>query len=225
MAKMRKNVRMPSRFPCLFCLLRYVDVDVQHNYPHAHPDAPLLTQQEGKSDPAKGSKYRKVALLLRFALFAYLLGMTVLITLLPFRFQWPTRVHILATAGLFDVVTNISLFLPLGFCYRLVRHDQHDRWGRTLGFGMLLSSALNQRRCSRRYSSVMDIAANSHALGWGPAQSDHTTINERFVGQLALELPPMQLFYLLVPLLRLNVLRRERWRTPVVDAAARPLWQ
>ena len=47
---------------------------------------------------------------LRFALFAYLLGMIVLITLLPFRFQLPTQVHILARAGVFDVVTNITEF-------------------------------------------------------------------------------------------------------------------
>jgi glycopeptide antibiotics resistance protein len=149
--------------------------------------------------------------LLRLALFAYLLSMIVLITLLPFRFQWPTRVRILSAGGLFDVVTNISMFLPLGFFYRLLRHDQPDRWGlRTLGVGVLLSVGIElaQLFLRGRYSSLIDVAANS--LGaWGGAIL-HTQIarrlRERLVGQLALELPLMQLFYLLVPLLWLNVL-------------------
>jgi glycopeptide antibiotics resistance protein len=168
----------------------------------------------------------KVASLLRFALFAYLLCLIVLITFLPFRFQWPTRVRILTTADLFDVVTNISLFLVLGFCYRLVRHDQHDRWGvRTLGFGVVLSVSIElaQLFLRGRYSSVVDVAANS--LGaWGGALVHNLItqrLHERLVGRLALELPLMQLFYLLVPLLWLNVLAAGKdnarlWLTPLL---------
>jgi glycopeptide antibiotics resistance protein len=181
----------------------------------------------------------KGASLLCFALFAYLLCMIVLITLMPFRFQWPTRVHILTTAGLFDVLTNISLFLLLGFCYRLVRHDQHDRWGvRTLGFGVVLSVSIElaQLFLRGRYSSVADIASNS--LGaWGGALLHRLItqrLHERLVGQLALELPLMQLFYLLLPLLWLNVLAAGRdnarlWLTSLLglcgSSILAALWQ
>jgi glycopeptide antibiotics resistance protein len=177
--------------------------------------------------------------LLRFALFAYLLSMIVLITLLPFRFQWPMQVQILAWGSPFDVVTNISLFLPLGFCYRLVRPEQRDRWGvRTLGFGMLLSVGFEMAQLflRGRYSSVMDVAANSLGAWGGSLLYNLIThrLHERLVGQLALELPLMQLFYLLVPLLWLNVLAAGRdgtrlWLTPLLglcgSSILAALWQ
>ena len=164
--------------------------------------------------------------LLRFALFAYLLSLIVMITLLPFRFQWPTRARILWRADLFDVVTNISLFLPLGFFYRLVRQEQPDRWGlRTLGFGAVLSIGieLGQLFLRGRYSSAVDVLSNS--LGaWGGAMlynQIRRRLRERLVGQLSLELPLMHLFYLLVPLLWLNVLAAGRdearlWLAPLL---------
>jgi glycopeptide antibiotics resistance protein len=164
--------------------------------------------------------------LLRFALFVYMLSMIVMITLLPFRFQWPTRLRILWRADLFDVVANISVFLPLGFFYRLVQQEQRDRWGlRTLGFGVLLSIGLElgQLFLRGRYSSVMDVLSNS--LGaWGGAMLHNQIrrrLHEGLVGQLSLELPLMHLFYLLVPLLWLNVLAAGRdtarlWLAPLL---------
>jgi glycopeptide antibiotics resistance protein len=157
----------------------------------------------------KATATSRAASPLGIGLLAYFLFVIVVITLLPFRFQWPTRLHVLWRWELFDTVANVCLFLPLGFLARLVWKDGCDRWGlRVIGFGMAFSVSLELvQLCLRgRYSSLVDVLANGLGTWIGILLYDgvERRLTERLVGQLALELPLMGLFYLLIPLLWLD---------------------
>ena len=52
------------------------------------------------------------------ALFAYMLGVTLMITLLPFQFEWPREWRVLMTGPPLDILANVLLFVPLGFLHR-----------------------------------------------------------------------------------------------------------
>lgn len=148
---------------------------------------------------------------LPIALLAYMLGVIAVITLLPFRFQTPTLRRFLWSGDLVDIVTNVCLFLPLGFLYRLTLHREDDRWcwQPALFAGLLsLSIELVQLCLPGRYSTPTDVLANTLGAWIGALLHQCTAqrLHQRLVGQLALELPLMTLFYLLVPLLWLNTL-------------------
>jgi glycopeptide antibiotics resistance protein len=148
---------------------------------------------------------------LSVALLMYLLAMIAVVTLLPFRFHWPSHWQFLLSIEPLDGVSNIGLFLPLGFLYRLSRKRQGDRgclqtavFGGTISLGLELA----QLFLRGRYSSPMDVAANAigaciGAMLYGRVER---RFDQRLIGQLALELPLMTLFYLLMPLLWLNSL-------------------
>lgn len=148
---------------------------------------------------------------LGFALLTYMLGIICVTTLLPFRFHWPDTLHLMWGCELFDTVANVALFVPLGFLYRLARSERRDRWClRSLSFGLLISLCieLTQLFLIGRYSSPADLLTNGMGAWAGAAL--HDLVRRKFhaplMGQLALELPLMNLFYLLLPLLWLNVL-------------------
>lgn len=145
------------------------------------------------------------------ALLAYLLGVTLIITLLPFQFGWPSRVRVMFTGDIVDVIGNVLLFLPLGFLYRLSRHTAHRHSVlRVLGIGVLASMAIESAQVfeAERYSSLLDVVCNGAGAWLGALLYDRvaerTRVDARFIGRLSLELPLMGLIYLLVPLLWLN---------------------
>lgn len=149
--------------------------------------------------------------LLGLALLSYLLAVVIVITLLPFRFQWPAHVRIYASTDWFDIVTNIALFLPLGFVYRLFwRLQPAQARLRVLLYGAVLSTAIEllQLCLPGRYSCPLDVLANSVGTWLGAALHDASAryLQQRLVGKLALELPLMTLFYLFLPLLWLSQL-------------------
>lgn len=148
---------------------------------------------------------------LGMALFAYLLGVTLIITLLPFQFGWPNRLRIMVTGDVVDVLGNVLLFLPLGFLYHLSRHSAHRHSVlRVLGVGILLSMTIEVAQVFEveRYSSLLDVVCNGGGAWLGALIYDRvarrTRVDARFIGRLSLELPLMGLVYLLVPLLWLN---------------------
>jgi glycopeptide antibiotics resistance protein len=146
---------------------------------------------------------------LGFALLAYMLVLTLMITLVPFRFHWPQRFDFLWMDGWLDTVTNVILFLPLGFLYQLTRRDAGGPWClRALLLGLLLSSTIEvaQLFLRGRYSSFIDLVTNGLGawLGAGLHEAVKQQLNRRLVGKLALELPLMNIVYLLIPLLWLN---------------------
>src|SRR4051812_4240338 len=54
---------------------------------------------------------------LAMALLAYVALITTVVTLLPFEFTLPTEPRVILSGGLFDIVANVGLFVPLGFLY------------------------------------------------------------------------------------------------------------
>ncbi len=158
---------------------------------------------------------------LSLALLTYLVSIIALVTLLPFRFEWPDRLQIFFVEGVFDVIANFDLFLPLGFLYQLHQPRQDDRWCiRPLRFGLVMSLSIEiiQLFMPGRYSSPVDILINGMGV-WIGAMLYHRArqpLHQYMVNQLALAIPLMNLFYLLLPLLWLNSL--------TIGADASRLW-
>ena len=142
---------------------------------------------------------------LGLALLGYMLAVTLIITLLPFQFRWPTQWKVLVDGPLLDIAANVLLFVPLGFLYRLA--FRRGRALRVLWMGMLLSAAIEAAQLfeSAREASLIDVAANALGALLGALAFDGAArsgkADGRLIGWLALELPLMGLTYLMVPLL------------------------
>lgn len=54
------------------------------------------------------------------ALLVYMVGVILIVTLLPFHFEWPQRWQVSVGDDPYDAVLNVLLFVPLGFLYRMV---------------------------------------------------------------------------------------------------------
>jgi VanZ family protein len=145
---------------------------------------------------------------LGFALLGYMLSVTLIVTLVPFRFDAPEQWHVMLTGNVTDFVANILLFVPLGFLYRLARPSPTDRFGVSVLFiGALVSALIEaaQLFSSARNASALDVVANAAGAWLGAWAFDrvtrHGTKRAHVLGSLSLELPIMGLIYLLVPLL------------------------
>lgn len=152
---------------------------------------------------------KKKHFLLGYSLFIYITFFVCVITLLPFRFQWPERIEIVFWWSWFDFFTNVILFTPLGFLFRLSQRKEAGKkriFALVFGFLASLSIEIAQLFQIGRYSSPWDILANSLGALVGIQFYDYikSRLNQNIVGRLALEMPLMILFYLLAPLLWLN---------------------
>jgi hypothetical protein len=140
------------------------------------------------------------------ALLSYMMGVTLIVTLLPFHFEWPREWRIIFTGNPLEVVANVLLFVPLGFLYRLTRPSGHPALA-ALVLGALVSLAIEAAQLfeTARSSSALDVAANAAGAALGAAAyariARAARADGRALGWLALELPLMGLVYLLVPLL------------------------
>ena len=156
------------------------------------------------------------------ALLAYVALITAVVTLLPFEFAFPTRPRVMLSGGLFDIVANVGLFVPLGFLYAVARQDQNIRPGRVFLIALLASSAIESVQLFEvtRFASLSDILANGSGAYLGAVLQQRLArriaMDARTVGRLSLELPLMGLVYLLVPLLWLDGLAG--------GDSAMPLW-
>lgn len=160
---------------------------------------------------------------LGFALLAYMLAVTVIITLLPFRFEWPSAWRLLLSGEPTDTVANVLLFVPLGFLFRLSMPNARSLPALTAAAaGALLSTAIEAAQLFEpaRNSSLVDIAANTFgaligALGFQRVVT-RPRLDGRLVGRLALELPLMGLVFLLVPLLWIDSLASQGERARIL---------
>lgn len=146
---------------------------------------------------------------LQWGLLTYFGLITLLITLSPFRFHSPSRIHFVWFGGWFDAVCNILLFLPLGFLYRLARQPlSGGNLAHVFRLGFLVSACIEviQLFLPGRYASPVDLLTNALGSLAGAWLCDRAQrfLNQRWVGRLALELPLMTISYLLVPLIWLN---------------------
>jgi glycopeptide antibiotics resistance protein len=149
-------------------------------------------------------------------LLGYVTLIILLLTLNPFYLALPERITFTFESDLYNLVSNIVLFLPLGFLYRLTARR---RGAFLLGAAVSLGIEAIQLFVPARTPSVVDILAN--ALGSGLGALGHDLFSARIrstksmVGSLRLETPLMMVIYLLGPLLWVNALRlrdgSERW--------------
>ena len=130
---------------------------------------------------------------------------TLILTWSPFRFAIPSDYDLHFKIHLYDVVSNIFLFIPLGFLLQLSLKSSRRR-NAYIGLvsGVLLSAMIEvgQFFLPGRYSSPIDVITNGTG-GWLGAIAYlrlRSQLREKSVGILALNLPLMNLLYLLVPL-------------------------
>ncbi|MDB5865671.1 MAG: VanZ family protein [Betaproteobacteria bacterium] len=149
---------------------------------------------------------------LGYALLAYMLGVTLIITLLPFHFRWPDEWRVMLGGDVIDVVANVLLFIPLGFFYRLAQPSRSRSTLQVLALGALVSIAIESAQLFEavRNASPLDVATNAIGAWLGALAADQVAraakVGGRLVGWLVLELPLMGLIYLLVPLLWVDAL-------------------
>ena len=146
---------------------------------------------------------------LEWSLLAYSTVITLLITLVPFRFSWPTTTRFFWFAPAFDVITNILLFLPLGFLFRLTQNlDSRTTRFQVLLLGMGLSAVIeaSQLFLNGRYTSPSDVIANAFGAYCGAQLCEwaQRVLSREWIGRLGLELPLMNIVYLLIPLIWLD---------------------
>jgi glycopeptide antibiotics resistance protein len=147
---------------------------------------------------------------LSYTLLIYMCIIVILITLIPFSFRLPAAFRISWSANVTDVVTNIILFLPIGFLFKLSRRGSKDRLCvKALGMGILLSSAIEftQLFIPGRYTSGIDVLTNGLGAWLGAAAFELLREGSRqdYATRLfPLELPLMNLVYLLIPLMWLD---------------------
>lgn len=147
---------------------------------------------------------------LGYALLIYMCIVVLLITLIPFEFRMPRTVRILLIPDFKDFITNIVLFIPLGFLFRLSRGKSSDPLCLTaFVLGMLLSLTIESAQVfiAGRYPQVSDVLLNGSGAWLGAMlfRVLKKNLNAKQPFKLfALELPLMNLVYLLVPLMWLN---------------------
>lgn len=148
---------------------------------------------------------------LGFALFGYMLGVTLIITLMPFRFEWPAAYRIVYTGDPVEVVANVLLFVPLGFFYRVARPRMRSAL-HALALGALVSLAIEAVQFFEpaRTPSPLDVVTNAAGAWLGALTAARAAravaLGGHLVGWLALQLPLMGLVCLLVPLLWIDSL-------------------
>ena len=142
-------------------------------------------------------------------LLGYMILVTAVITLAPFRFARPAVFTLSWLVDPADVGANVLLFLPLGFLFRVTTRPSGGVGHAPTMVAACLTSAVFetlQLFLPGRFASPVDVMSNT--LGAGLGSLLHTRIAARLDGRLvrglALELPLMIVVYLLVPLLWLD---------------------
>ena len=143
---------------------------------------------------------------LGWALFSYFFLITLVITLFPFRFQLPQRIRFFWFGGWSDTLLNVLFFLPLGFLYRLIRPGDSALHVFRLGLGLSVLIEVAQIFLAERFPSPMDVLTNGAGAWIGALllEKAQRKLYKEWIGSLALELPLMNVVYLLIPLIWLN---------------------
>lgn len=146
---------------------------------------------------------------LGWPLVLYFLAIILAVTLAPFDFSRPHRPRVNLNFYAGDLLSNILLFVPLGFLFRLGVDRSNGAW-RTAAFSLAVSGGVEflQLFLPLRVTSPQDVASNVVGAWIGAAVCDAlaATLHAQGVRTLALELPLAAVFYLMVPLSWLNSL-------------------
>ncbi|UCF38764.1 MAG: VanZ family protein [Acidobacteriota bacterium] len=144
-----------------------------------------------------------------YALLSYVVLVIFVITVAPFEFHIPNEVTIRFTSSLSNLLSNILLFIPAGFIFQMARKTVRGEFllGSLL-FGLVLSACVEilQVFVVGRITSVVDLAANGLGawIGGFLLYLMVTKVKEPADRVFFLDLPLMNLLYLLVPLLWVN---------------------
>src|SRR5690606_16100469 len=142
------------------------------------------------------------------AIFLYVLVVTLIVTLAPFRFGgMDTSRIMLSFDEWFELIANVLLFLPLGFLLPLIGRRGLSTPLQAMVAGLALSTTIELLQLFEpaRYTSPIDVLANGLGAATGAAfqrwVAARLRVNALLVGRLSLELPLAGLLYLLLPLL------------------------
>jgi glycopeptide antibiotics resistance protein len=139
---------------------------------------------------------------------AYLLFVAAVVTLAPFRFADTPVFALTWRTSAEDFVLNFLMFVPLGFSLRLATGGAPSWCVGAALFGVAASGAIEtaQAWLPGRCPSLIDVGTNATGCWFGALIHDEIRrrSDARLAGALALELPLMGLFYLLVPLVWAN---------------------
>jgi glycopeptide antibiotics resistance protein len=150
-------------------------------------------------------------LALGYALLTYMTLVIAAITMIPFDFKVPGRIHINLHGSISDILANIVLFLPLGFIFQLARPS--PGWRPLLqaaGFGLLVSTTMEacQLFLPGRDTSLIDVVTNGLGALLGAASAAYhqrrSLRQKQTSGLFAFEMPLTNVVYLLIPLLWLG---------------------
>ncbi|MCK6538432.1 MAG: VanZ family protein [Anaerolineales bacterium] len=153
---------------------------------------------------------RQTGTRLAAALLGYFILIILLLTLNPFYLALPGEVVFTFQSDLNNLVSNLLLFLPVGFFYRLATKQ---RGAFLVGGVVSLGIETLQLFIPARTPSVVDVLANTAGAGLGAFLHDFISarivISRGMIGRLRLETPLMGLIYLLMSLLWVNALAAE----------------
>jgi VanZ family protein len=141
------------------------------------------------------------------ALLGYFILVILLLTWNPFYFTLPDKFIFTFQSDLNNLVSNVLLFLPVGFFYRFATQR---RGALLLGGAVSFVVEAVQMFLPARTPSIIDILANTAGAAAGAflyiVLSTQITVTRGMIGRLRIETPLMGLVYLLVPLLWVNTL-------------------
>ena len=140
------------------------------------------------------------------SLLIYMTLMVLLITLIPFRFYVPEKISILWKFHFADIITNILLFIPIGFLFGHWQEKKERFFWKAICFGIGLSLLIEtlQAFMTIRATSGIDVLANGSGafLGAWFFYYAKNKIREQDAFRVSsLQIPLVNLVLLLTPLL------------------------
>ncbi len=160
-------------------------------------------------------KHHTSTQVLSFVLFLYMSAVTLVITLIPFRFAFPViHAKFLLFGGLADTVFNILLFIPIGFLSQPILFRNKINWRKqTLLFGMIFSSVIEflQLFLEKRCTSPGDVITNGFGALLGAyiyhrIRNRTKPLHQHAFAMMGIDLPIVNIFYLLIPQMWLSSL-------------------
>ena len=140
------------------------------------------------------------------SLLIYMTLMVLLITFIPFRFHVPAKVEFIWSTSAKNLISNILLFIPIGFLFRHSGKKQSRFYWKAIGYGVILSLAIEitQGFIIGRTTSGYDVIANGSGAFLGAGFFDYAKgkIKEQEPYRVSsLQIPLVNLVLLLTPLI------------------------
>lgn len=130
------------------------------------------------------------------ALLVYMVGVTLIVTLLPFHFAWPEQWQVTVGGDAYDFAVSVVLFVPLGFLFRFATQRRQRESISVAVWNLALISIMIealQLLDPTRVSAILDVVANTLGAWVGALAFDRIArsagLSGRAIGWLGLEMP------------------------------------